>query len=99
MGLMVLFGGREHEDVVQVHRQKGVQPLLESGIHQSLKSGRGVTQPKRKNRPLKQPIPRQKCGFVDVWLVDGYLMVARAEVYLREEPRTCQTIQQVVYSR
>ena len=81
---MFLGGPGEHQDVVEVDNNKGVQEISQHVVDQGLENSWGVRQPERHDEVLKVPQVSIKPRLPFIPLADTYQMVCVAQVELGE---------------
>jgi hypothetical protein len=87
----------ENQYVIKKYQDKLPNIGFEDVIHQGLKGGGCVCQPKGHDEELKFSAVCAECCFVDVARTHANLMISVAEVKLGEEPHVTEFIQQFVY--
>jgi hypothetical protein len=71
----------------------------EDMIHETLKSGRCITQAKGHDQELIMPLMGPKCNFGNTGLFHTYLVVAKMYIGFGKELSTTQFIQKVINDR
>ena len=97
--LVVLPRPAVDENVVQVDHDRLIQKWSEDFIHQPHKGGWSVRESEGKNKILKVTVARTERCLLDVVILDTNLMIALAEVNLREELGPLQAIEKLIYPR
>ena len=97
--LCVLFEClRIDKNVVQVHDNELVKPVIEESVHSSLESGRGISESKWHDNEFVCAITGSEGGFVFVADFDGNLVITSEEIEFCEEFGVCEAVMKVVDS-
>jgi hypothetical protein len=84
MLLMISFSFGVDQNVVNEYHNKLIQLWHEHRVHQVHEMCGSISESKRYNQILIQPIPGGECGFRDIFQTDLDLMITRSEFYLGE---------------
>ena len=93
MSLVFIRILREDEDVADVHPYKDPQVVSKDIIHDALERRWCVTEAKEHNNPLEGTKLRVEGGFLDIFVVDLYLVEPTNKVNFRKYGGTLQCTQ------
>ena len=84
VAVVIFDGGGIDEDIIEIHDDKTIKPIIEECVHCSLKGYRGVGETERHNNELVCTIARCKRCIVFIAEIDGDLMVSTIQVKFGE---------------
>ena len=84
------------ENIVEIHNDEFVKPVVEESIHGGLESGGSVGESKRHDNEFVCAITRSEGGLVFVADFDGNLVVTSEEIKLCEEFCMCEAVMEVI---
>ena len=93
---MVLKRLRKDKDVIEVHQDECIQFLLEQRVHHPLKRCWSICHTKRHDQKFELAPLRPKCGFGDVLLLHGYLMITGGQIERRKMLGLPQSVQKII---
>ena len=97
MDQVLLGGGREDQDIVEVNKDKALCDLVLEGLGHHLHEGtRGVGEAEGKYQELEEALGGGERGLVYILGRDSNLMVARGEVQLGEKFGALQLVEELV---
>ena len=96
MGLVLFHVTGEYQDVIEVDDDKGVEVGAEDVMHKSLEGGRSVGEAEGHDSILKVAITGTKSRLRYIVGVDADLVVAMAQVDLREDRGTMEAIEELI---
>jgi hypothetical protein len=87
------------QDVISDDHDKLIQLQHEYGVHQVYEICKSISESKRHNQILIQPIPGGENSLRDVFQMDLDLMVTRTEIHLRKDLRIGKLIKKDIDGR
>ena len=96
---MFVVGVGEDQQVVEIDHKEAVNKVPKNGVHESLESGGGVTEPHRHDQVLKRPVLGRKCRLLNVLQTDSNLVEPSFKVNLGEVLRFSKLIVEFVWAR
>ena len=93
----MLFGvAREDEKIIHVDNQPSFgDHILEGIVHESLESGRGITQAEEHDSWFKEAFVGDKHCFPLISILDVNIVVSRANIHLSEDRRPFELVHKV----
>jgi hypothetical protein len=85
------------EDIVEEDEDEAAEEWVEHIVHQCLKCGWGIVEPKRHDEELVEAIVSPKCRLLNISGVHANLVVAGAEVQLGEESGAVKLVEELVH--
>jgi hypothetical protein len=93
---MLFFTLEIDQDIIDEDNDKLIQLRHEYGVHQVHKICRSISEPKRHNQILIQPVPGGESGLRNVFRADLDLMITRMKVNLVKDFYTSKFIKKNV---